>query len=110
MVTTEEKKSMIRRLDKFGGSVLTDLFISNKENGIKEGFRRIALIVGAYAAAWSLNNGMDMQQLMSISMKDMTFDIIAVLTVVSVSATYFIVVATLVRILGWAVDGFVKGN
>ena len=107
MSETEQKKEALRRLDKFGGSILTDLFIANKKNGVKEGFRRLALLLGTVAFAISLNEGIGVMNLMHQGMyTNIITDILSSGTVISISVLFFIVVATLTRAVGWIVEGF----
>lgn len=108
----EQKKIAIRRLDAFGGSILTDLFIANKKNGIREGFRRLALFCATIAFVYSFNQTIDIIN----SLKNMGSgsniinDILSSGTVIAISLLWFLVVSVAVRALGWVIEGFVSSK
>ena len=110
MATTEDKKRAMRRLDAFGGSILTDLFMANKKNGIREGFRRLALACATVAFAYSLGKGMDIVNLMTQDFSNIVTDILSSGVVIAISILYFILVGTGVRIIGWIVEGFLTSK
>ncbi len=110
MSTAEDKKIALRRLDAFGGSVLTDLFIANKKNGVREGFRRLALLAATLSFVMSLNKGIDLVNLITQDISNIFTDIMASGTIIAISILCFIVVGTVVRAIGWVVEGFLQAK
>jgi len=89
-----------------------EFFVPHKNNGMREGFRRLALLFGGagfvymFELLWLLSNDFVMKY--HTVHDSIVFDFVLATVFMLSGVLTFLVVASLTKLVGWAVEGFIK--
>lgn len=86
--------------------IINEIFTSYKEAGIKEGFRRVGLVLGMLAGIM-IYLAYDNLSIAAFGQSTM-FGFSATAFHVSISVLTFFVTVIFVKLVGWAIEGFFK--
>ncbi len=86
-----------------------EVFVVNKTNKVREGFRRLAIIMGSFAFAWAVANIQELVDMIFIKFGTFSGSVAIVLDGF-VCVFFFFTAAFATKAVGWVVEGFTGGK